>query len=111
MARAQRKQQQIPGTEPVSIPELDEAALEYAVARDKRIAANQVEKTKLGTLTELLKKHNLDVYRFETDEGEAMRVEKVPTKIKIKVRKVKDGDSDADAEVDPDDDSGDGDNT
>lgn len=89
-----RKQQEIPGTAPVRIDALDEAALEYAAHRDKRIAAQEREKAAYKTLLEAMTKHNLDLYKFEDEEGVAFKVEKVATEIKIKVSKIK-GDDDS----------------
>lgn len=91
MARG-RRQQQIPGTEPATIPEIDEAALEYVAARDKRIAASGVEKTKYAALVEVMKKHNTKHYKFDTDDGTKLAVDEVVTEVKVKVKKVKDDD-------------------
>lgn len=102
MARKKR-QQEIPGTEPVSIPQLDAAALEYAAARDARIAAGVKEKKRLDELDDLLKSHNLDLYKFDTEDGDPMIVERKPAKMKIKVRKLKDAEGGSDGEVDDDD--------
>jgi len=98
MARG-RKQDSLPapGMERDSIPEIDEAALEYVAARDERMRRAVEEKKKYEALVGVLKRHNLEHYRFDTDDGVTMSVDKVAVDVKVKVKKVK-GDGDEPAE-------------
>lgn len=103
-----RKQQEIPGTEPQRIESLDEAALEYAARRDRRIAELAKEKQAYEVLLSEMNKHNKDVYKFEDANGEVFSVERVATEVKIKVRKVKDTDDIPSGAKNDDDEDGDG---
>lgn len=101
MART-RKQREIPGTERPTHPELDEAALEYAAARDARISAGVVEKKKLDVLADTLGRLKLTKYEFLDEDGRPFEVTATPTKIKIKVKEIKNDGAD-EGEVDADD--------
>jgi hypothetical protein len=100
MAR-NRKQKEIPGTERPIHPELDEAALEYAAARDARIAAGVTEKKKLDVLADTLSRLKLTKYEFLDEDGKPFEVTATPTKIKIKVKEIKNDDAN-NGEVDAD---------
>lgn len=99
MARAKKsltakgRQTEVPGTETPSIPEIDDAALEYREVRDKRMDLSKKEKAARDHLAGMLEKHGVELYRFITEDDEHLKVEVVHTKIKIRVRKdVKTGD-------------------
>lgn len=83
MAR-KSKQQFIEGTEPESIPEIEQAAEAYREARDSRMNKLEVEIELKKDLTELMKKHKLSEYKYDDqvvvlEGGEP----------KVKVQKVK----------------------
>lgn len=100
MAR-QRNQQQIPGTERVEIPEVEEAAEEYRTYRDDRMELGEKEKQAKAKLIEMMGKHGQTTYMFEDDDGVQRKVTIVP-KVNVKVSKVKEtsADSDVDVQVD-----------
>lgn len=88
MAR-QRKQLQIAGTEPVCIPELDEAAEEYVAFRDERMALAQKETASRVRVIDEMKKNNLNTYNFEDSHGKARKVALVTPDPKVSVKLVK----------------------
>jgi hypothetical protein len=72
------------------IPEVDDAAEAYRVARDERMAHTKVEKEKKAKLLETAKKHGIKVYVFEDEDGEELEVEyTAKTDENVTVRKVK----------------------
>ena len=85
-------QLRIAGTErPNRIPEIDEAAEAYRVARNERQAAGKVELEKKALLKDLLKKHDIkDVYFYDDEEGDTEEVKPIhEVKEDVKVNKVK----------------------
>jgi hypothetical protein len=89
---ARRKQQRIPGTEPASIKELDDAAEAYVEARDARMSCTEVEVVAKAALIAAMKKHGVEVYKDESSVP-ALVVTVVPGKDNVKVSRV-DGDDD-----------------
>lgn len=85
-------QLRIAGTErPNRIPEVDEAAEDYRIARNERQAATKVELEKKTLLKDALKKHGITApYFYDDEEGDTEQVEPiVETKEDVKVSKVK----------------------
>lgn len=80
------KQKYIEGTEPPSIPEIDEKAGQYKKVRDKRMDLTEQEIELKGELRELMLKHKLDTYVVPDTE---MQVDLEPGEAEIKVRKRK----------------------
>lgn len=62
------RQEALPGMEDRKIAELHNAALDYAEARDARIAASTPEAEKKQALLALMKKHKREHYQFENVE-------------------------------------------
>ncbi len=60
------KQQFIPGTEPLSVPEIDKAAEEYVDCRDTRTADLKLEIEAKNVLLALMKEHGFDSYTFDS---------------------------------------------
>ncbi len=80
------KQSMIPGTEPESIPEIDNAAENYVLSRDSRME-NLKSEIKYGqTLLDLLQKHKLTAYEYD---GKIVALDSV-TKVKVRNKKEKD---------------------
>jgi hypothetical protein len=63
-----RKQQLIPGTEPPHFEEIDAAATHYHSIKCQRAALSTDEREARAMLLEVMRKHDVSVYRFE-DEG------------------------------------------
>jgi hypothetical protein len=89
---ASRKQQLIPGAEPVSIPAIDEAADQYVKVRNKRMKLTLEEVELRDKLVELMKENELTVYEWDEQIIELTATEKV------KVRKRKDAEENGEAE-------------
>ncbi len=70
-----KKQQELPGVEAPSFPEVEAAAETFRVARDSRMAAMKPEKEAKTKLLEAMKKNNLTVHRYEGENGEGETVE------------------------------------
>ncbi len=87
MAR-QRKQQEIKGTERVTIEEVDNCAEEYRALRDKRMAFGESENKAQIALVEMMRKHNLTVYKYDDADG-SERCVTVAQTAKAKVKKIK----------------------
>jgi lipase chaperone LimK len=82
-----KKQEALPGMEDMAqIPELDEAATEYAAIRDERMKLTGEEVEKRSELHELMRKHEKMKYSYE-----GISIERIPGEesIKVKVRKEK----------------------
>jgi hypothetical protein len=62
--KAREKQKFIPGTEPVSIKEIEDVAEAYVDVRDKRMNLTEDESEFKTKLIEVMKKHNLETYNF-----------------------------------------------
>jgi hypothetical protein len=60
------KQGHLPGMEPPSVPEIEKAADDYVEARDARMAAMEPEASAKKLLTELMKKHGLATYEYDS---------------------------------------------
>jgi len=88
-----KRQQSIPGTEPESIKELDDAAESYVEARDERIAKLEVEVEAKEALVRVMKKHKLEVYRDES-ASPPLTVTLTPGADKVKVTAAAEGDDD-----------------
>src|SRR5262245_14980556 len=71
-----------PGVGQVNVPEIDRAAERYVEARDERMAMTPKEVEAKKKLLELMKKHQLRVYRFDdriveiVHKDEAVKVKK-----------------------------------
>lgn len=85
---ARPRQGFIPGTEPESIPVLDEAAESYVQARDGRMAAGKTEIERHDKLLGLMHEHGLDAYEFDG------YIVSLASKEKVKVKRSKDADPD-----------------
>ena len=71
-------------------PEIDKAAERYRVARDTRMEHTKVEKAEKANLLEVAKKHGIEVYVYESEDGEEFTVEYTKKQDEdVKVRKVK----------------------
>jgi len=88
MAKKRAKQQFIPGTEPPSIPALDEAAEKYVGIRDDRMRLTKAEAKAIDELLDLLREHGLASYEFDGN------VVEISHKDKVKVRRKKEGGDD-----------------
>lgn len=75
--RRRPKQLNIPGTEPPSVPEIEEAADEYRSRRDRRMAAGEDETEAADRLLALMKEHGLQVYTFDGYTVTMKRLDKV----------------------------------
>jgi hypothetical protein len=93
-----KKQLAIRGTEPKTIKELDDAAEAYVDARDKRIERTEKETEAKEALIEVMKKHELSVYRDDT-ASPPLVVTLVPGKDNVKVSRAED--EEEAPEVDP----------
>lgn len=103
-----KRQTQIPGTERVTIEEIDEAAEELRVLRDERMAVANKERTAHAKLLDTMRKHNQTIYQYEDNEGASRKVTIVEGKIKVSIKKLKVVDDDGFEEEDgPDDESAD----
>lgn len=89
MMATERKQQQIPGTELPSIPELEEKAEDYRALRDNRMALADKEAEAKRALLAELKSRNLTKHVYEDSDGVRRKIE-IENKDNIKVRKVPD---------------------
>jgi hypothetical protein len=86
------KQERIPGTDrPNRIPELDDAAEAYRLARDQRQAATKVETEKKTLLKEVIKKYGLETsYFYDDEDGDTEEVKPIHEIVEdVKVNKVK----------------------
>jgi hypothetical protein len=92
-----KKQLSIAGTEAPSIKELDDAGEAYLVERNKRMKMTVKEKDAKTALIAVMKKHNLEVYTFEDDDGE--HVITLSEKSNVKVSDVEDLGDEAGEEV------------
>lgn len=82
---ARKKQEALPGMQDMAqIPELEEAALEYASVRDERIQLTEQEAEFKSRVHELMKKHGKMTYKCED-----ITIERIPGEetIKVKVKK------------------------
>lgn len=77
------RQQQIPGTEPPSIKEIDDAAEQYVDRRDMRMSLGKEESEAAEKLQALMKANNLSFYEYE---GNIVTLDSV-TKVKVKKKK------------------------
>jgi len=91
MANTAKKQTHIPGTEPKSIKEVDTAAEAYVEARDERMALTEKEVEAKDALINVMKKHDLSVYR-DDEADPPLVVTIIPGVDKVKVSRVTDGD-------------------
>jgi streptomycin 6-kinase len=99
--KAAKKAQQtrIPGTERLHRnKELEEAAEEFRVARDKRMAATKVESEKKSLLKAVVKKHGLvESYFYDDEDGDTEEVKPIIETVEdVKVNKVKQAKAKAD---------------
>jgi len=83
---AKRKRQAfIPGTEPPSIPEIDEAADVYVELRDNRMGQQKDEAEALEKLTALMHQNSVTTYEYD---GKTVTLEALE---KVRVRRNKSG--------------------
>jgi hypothetical protein len=75
------KQKMIEGTEPESIPEIEEAAEAYREARDARMNKLTVEIERKKELAELMKKHKLVEHKYD---GHVVVMESGEPKVRVK---------------------------
>lgn len=75
-----KKQLEIPGTEPVTIPEIEEAADTYVALRDKRMALTQKEIDARAVLIAAMDEHKLTSYRYDDNVVTVEPSEKVHVK-------------------------------
>lgn len=88
-ARPKRlKQQRIPGSEPPSIPALDDAAETYYEVMQDRLKLTKEEHEAMDSLVEKMSEHGVE--RYETADG---LVVTITAKSKCKVKKRKDAES------------------
>ena len=80
--RRRPKQETLPGIE-LNVPEIDEAAAEYVMFRDARMANLVKEQAAGGKLLELMHQHKLKVYQYD---GKDVLLEEIE---KVRVRKKK----------------------
>jgi hypothetical protein len=78
--RKRAKQQMIPGTEPLDIPEVSNAMESYVEARDARMAYGKQEVDFAGKLLDLMKSHNLQSYEHDNRIVTVRKLEKVKVK-------------------------------
>lgn len=93
-----RKQQEIPGTERPSVPEVDDKAEEYRLVRDERMKLSTKEGEAKKAMITAMQNNGLQVYQYIDSDGNERTV-KLENKINAKVAKVKStggGDVDAD---------------
>lgn len=62
--RARDKQTMIPGTEPESIPAVEEAAANYRDIRDSRMSLTEEEADAKKKLIDVMKEHGVEKYQF-----------------------------------------------
>ncbi len=79
---ATRKQQLIPGAEPVSIREIDEAADQYIKVRNRRMKLSLEEVELRDKLTALMQEHKLIIYEWDEQIVELTATEKVKVRKK-----------------------------
>ena len=79
------KQVEVPGTERVKIPELDEKIERYVKIRDSRMALTEQEIEARQALEKMMEKHKVETYM--TSDGERMAYLKT-SEVKAKVRLV-----------------------
>lgn len=84
------KQRFIEGTEPVSIPEIDKAAEEFVEIRNRWQAQGEEMNASNDLLRELMQKHGLTEYRFDS-----MLVKVEKGKERAKVNRIKETASDS----------------
>lgn len=88
-----KKQMKIPGTEPKTIKEVNDAAEAYVDARDERMKKTEKEVEAKEALVAVMKKHDLQVYK-DDDAEPPLIVTLTPGVDKVKVTRA-DGDEDA----------------
>lgn len=91
----EKRQTQIPGTERLEISDVTEAAEEYRLVRDERMALSTKEAEAKKKLISTMQSHNLSAYRYDDQDGIERNV-KLETKVSAKVAKVKSSDSGGD---------------
>lgn len=81
------------------IAELDEAAEAYRVARNARQEKTKVEKAKKTELMAVARKHGINVYVYEGEDGEELEVEyTAETKENVAVKQIAKAGADEDNE-------------
>lgn len=88
------RQLEVPGTERQNIPEVMDAAEAYETARDKRMALTEEESTAKTALVEVMKKHNLTVYK-DPNAVPPILVTRKPGKDSVKVERLDNKGSDS----------------
>mgnify|MGYP006170910043 CR=1 FL=1 len=85
--KAKKRQTVLPGTEPPTIPELEEACCELFEAREAKKAAADAEKDAEQAVQLALARHDLDCYAYQ--DGESRWLVWRETSSKVKVERVK----------------------
>lgn len=75
---------------PPSVPAIEKAADDYVEARDARMAAMEPEATAKKLLTELMKKHGLSTYEYDS------RIVTLAGEPEVKVKKKKTAEEESD---------------
>lgn len=109
LAKAKASQLEIPGTERVTHPEIDELASAYRALRDERMAMQTREEAARGLLDQELRKHGYSPkaegqgqasYRYTDEQGAEFDVYWPDPKLKVKKAKSVGGDDDTGTEID-----------
>lgn len=88
-----RKQNALPGLEPKSIKEIDDAAEAYVKERDKRVKQSEREVTAKQALIAAMQKHKIEVYK-DPSVTPPLIVTVVPGKPGVKVTEAPDDEED-----------------
>lgn len=89
--KSKPQQLRIKGTERIDgIKEIDSAAAAYLEVRDQRMELTSEEADKKAILMGLVKKHGIELYKFEDEEGQQYDVKyEQETEENVTVRKAK----------------------
>lgn len=92
-----QKQTEIPGTERVAHPDVEEqAALLHEIVK-RRLSIQAQEKEQHAKVVEQMKAHGLTVHKYMSDEGKPMLI-RLKTELKASVRLEKNAKNDDDEE-------------
>ena len=85
--RSKRAEQlNVPGTERVTIVEVEIAAKAYRSILMERLDLTALETERRAELIRVMQEHKVEVYKYDDDEGVELTV-KLDTKTKVKVRR------------------------
>lgn len=76
------EQTEIPGTEFVTVPEIDDAAKNYVRIRDERMELTEDEVAASAKLLGLMKKHELTIYPLS--DGRRVEIKHGDDKVKVR---------------------------